>query len=200
MRLLLLYIRSRRVPTTLAGAVASIAALWWIDQATDHRVAGRLALLAVVSGIVAASPGLAGPDVDLDRTAAIGWAPRRAAHLLAAGATVIGIIAATALSGDELAPAGQVTRDAAGMVGLLALGAVLLGASLAWIAPLTWTLLAMTGLTQLWPPSADTATYQRILTWMIQPAESTVAGWTAAGLAAVGILAYAIVGPRSAGP
>jgi hypothetical protein len=66
------------------------------------------------------------------------------------------------------------------------------------VPPLTWTLAALTGLCQLWPPSPDAPTYRLVLTWMLQPPESAAAGWTATGLAAAGILAYAIVGPRPA--
>jgi hypothetical protein len=197
MRLLLLYLRSRRVPAALAVAVSVVAAVWWIDQLTDHRMTGALGLLAVVAGAAAAGPGLAGHDVHLDRTAAIGWPPRRMAHLFAAGGIVIGLVAATALTGDRLAPAGEIVRDTGGMVGLLALGAVMFGGGRAWIPPLTWTLASLTALRQLWPPAPDAPTYQHVLTWMLQPAESTSAGWTAAGLAVTGILAYAIAGPRA---
>jgi hypothetical protein len=198
MRLLLLYLRSRRVPVAFVAAVAGVAALSWVDHLTDHRVAATLALFAVIAGTSAAGPGLAGPDVELDRTAGIGWPPRRAAHLLAMGAAVVGLVAATALTGDQLAPAGQVTRNVAGMVGLLALGAALLGSARAWIPPLTWTVLAMVGQAQWWPsPGAET--YQRVLTWMVQPDGSTSAGWTAAAVAVAGGLTYAVAGPRRTG-
>ncbi|MCI0688218.1 MAG: hypothetical protein L0Y54_13425, partial [Sporichthyaceae bacterium] len=121
-------------------------------------------------------------------TAAIAWPPRRAAHVIAAGAAVIAI--ATALTGDQIAPAGQIVRDAIGMSGLIALGAATLGADRAWALPLTWTLLTL-----LWAPAA-TATYQRVLTWMAQPADTAPATSTALVLGATGVLAYAILGPR----
>jgi hypothetical protein len=137
-----------------------------------------------------AGSGLAGADIALDRTAAIAWPSRRAVHVIAAGVAVIGIVAATALTGDHLGSAAQITRDALGMIGLTALGAATLGADRAWIPPLTWTLLAWILLTM---PSG---TYQQVLTWMVQPPDTTPATITALILGATGVLAYAILGPR----
>jgi hypothetical protein len=191
MRLLLLYLRSRQVPAALAAAVGSVAVLWWLGQATDDPTAqATLALLAVAAGTAAAGAGLAGADVDLERTAAIAWPPRRAAHVIAVGGAIIGIVAASALTGDQLAPARQVVRDAVGMSGLVALGAATVGASRAWVVPLTWTLLVL-----LWVPAA-TATWQQPLAWMLQPAASAPAAITASMLGVTGVLAYAILGPR----
>jgi hypothetical protein len=197
MRLLVLYLRSRKVPLAVAAAVGSVAALWSIDRATDHRVAGVLALQAVVAAALAAGPGLAGADIDLDRTAAIPWPPRRAAHVVAAGAAVVGVVAATWFTGEQLAPAAQVTRDAIGMTGLIALGAATLGASQAWIPPLSWTLLSWTVMALPWP---SPATYRQVLTWMLQPAQATPATVTALVLGATGVLAYAVLGPARERP
>jgi hypothetical protein len=190
MRLLVLYLRSRSLPLAAAAAAGGVAALWSIDLATDHRMAGMLALLAVVAAALAAGPGLAGADIGLDRTAAIPWPPRRAAHVAAAGAAVIGMVAATWFTGEQLAPAAQVTRDAVGMTGLIALGAATLGAGQAWLPPLTWTMLAL-----LWAPPA-TAPYQQVLAWMLQPTHTAPATVTALVLGAGGAIAYAVLGPR----
>jgi hypothetical protein len=197
MRLLVLYLRSRRLPLAVAAAAGGVAAVWSIDRVTDHRAAGLLALLAVVAATLAAGPGLAGADVDLDRTAAVPWPPRRAAHVVAAGAAVIGMVAATWLTGDQLAPAAQVTRDAVGMTGLLALGAATLGANQAWVPPLSWTLLSLTVMALPWP---SPATSRQVLTWMLQPADATPATVTALLLGATGVLAYAVVGPAHERP
>ena len=197
MRFLALYLRSRGVPLAVAASAGSVAALWSIDRATDHRGAGALALLAVVAATLAAGPGLAGPDVDLDRTAAIPWPPRRAAHVVAAGAAVVGLVTATWFTGDQLAPAAQVTRDAIGMSGLIALGAVTLGANQAWIPPLSWTLLAWTLMALPWSLPAS---YRQVLTWMLQPADATPAIVTALVLGAAGVLAYAVLGPAHERP
>jgi hypothetical protein len=116
MRLLVFYLRSQQAPLGLATALGSVAALWWADQATDQQV-NLLSLLAVVVATLAASPGLAGQDLNLDRTGAIDCTPRRAAHLLAIGTVATGLVAAAGLTGEQVAAAGKVARDASGMVG-----------------------------------------------------------------------------------
>jgi hypothetical protein len=195
-RLLVLYLRSRRAPAALACSVGVVAGLWVVSQAIDDPDATRtLGLLAVVAGTVATGSGLAGADIDLDRTAAIAWPPRRAGHVLGIGGVVLGIVAAASLTGHQLASAAQATRDAVGIGGLLALGAVALGANLAWVVPTTWTLLGVTVLPWHWQQSAE-FTYQQVLTWMVQPPNTTPATSTALILGATGVLAYAILGPR----
>ncbi len=191
----MLYVRSRQVPAALVAAVGSVAALWSLTQATDDaQLHATLGLMAVVAATAAAGTGLTGADVDLDRTAAIAWPPRRAVHLVVACAVVIAIVAATALTGDELAILGRATRDAIGMIGLLGLGAAALGASHAWIPLLTWTLLASTVLRELWPH--PDAAYETALMWMLQPPGTATATVTALILGLAGALAYAFLGPR----
>lgn len=196
MRLLVLYLRSRQVPTAFVVAVFSVAALWALNLRAAGTPAGALpAVLAVITGAAAAGPGLAGADLDLDRTAAIAWPPRRAAHIIAVGATVIGIVTATALTTRPIAPTAQIVRDTVGMSGLVALGAATLGATLAWIPPAIWTLLASTLLATTWAAPAE-STSQLMLTWMFQPTTATPATITATLLGATGTLTYAILGPR----
>jgi hypothetical protein len=197
MRPLVLYLRSRQVPLALAATIGTVAVLWSLDQATTGtaRAHAMLGPLAVLAGSTMAGPGLAGADVDIERTAAIAWPPRRVLHVLAVGATVIGVVAATALTGDRLAPIGQIVRDAVGMSGLVALGAATVGAGRAWIAPLGWTLLAWTLLAMEWFAELE-PTYQEVCTWMLQPTGSTAATGTAVVLGLLGALVYAAAGPR----
>jgi hypothetical protein len=188
MRLLVLYLRSRRAPAALATAVGGVAVLWSLSQATDNPAA-HATLLAAVAGTAAAGPGLDGADIDLDRTAAIAWPPRRAVHVITAAAVVVGIIAATALTGDQMAPARRIVRDAVGMSGLTALGAATLGAGRAWVPSLAWTMPTL-----LWAPPG-TALHQQVLAWMLQPAHTTPATVTALVLGAGGVLTDALHGP-----
>jgi hypothetical protein len=92
-----------------------------------------------------------------------------------AGVAVIGIIAATTLIGDHLAPAAHFTRDAIGMIGLTALGAAILGADRAWIFPLTSTLLAWKFLSMPSPPSAPVLEHLLIGGTAVRAAEPTAA-------------------------
>jgi hypothetical protein len=197
MRWLALYLRSRSVPAALAAALGAAAALWWLHHAIDHpQPRPLLALLAAVAGTAAIAPGLAGADHDLDRTAAIAWPPRRAAHITTGAAIVAGLLAATALTGDPLAPAGPIARNVIGLGGLVALGAAALGSTRAPLLPVTWTLLVLRFSPALGGTPPTRPSYKQALTWMIQPAGTTSATATAVLLGVAGTLAYAVFGAR----
>lgn len=196
-RPLLLYVRSRRIAASLAAAAGSTAALWVIAAALDDPAATRLVgRSAVALGVAAASPGLAGADIDLDRTAAIDWRPRRVAHVVLVVATVVGMVAATRLTGRPLGPVAEVARNAVGAAGLLTLAASSLGASRAWIPLLLWTTTAAQLLEHSWSAPRQPG-YAQILTWPVQMAESGPALLAALVLGIGGTAAYAVVGPRT---
>jgi hypothetical protein len=186
-----LYLRSRRVPAAAIMALVSTAALWALAQAVEDRPALRaMAVLAAAVGVVAAGPGLAGADAALDRTAAIAWAPRRAAHVLVAAAALAGVLAATTLAGTALAGAGLLVRDVAGLGGLLAIGATVLGAGRAWPLPIVAAApgVMFGPLSGVW--------HREVLTWTAQPTATASATVTAVVLGVAGTLAYAIGGGR----
>ena len=195
MRLAVLYLRSRSAAAALAVAVGTAAGLWWIAQAVDDPDLRRmLALFAALAGTAAMAPGLAGADVDLERTAGLAWLPRRGAHVILAGALVLGLLVSLAQAGDQLARGAVIARDVAGLTGLVALGAATIGATRAWLPPAVWTLVS------LWymppfatPPHAHR--YQVMLTWMVQPTDARPATVAAVVLATAGTLAYALRGP-----
>jgi hypothetical protein len=197
MRWLALYLRSRSAPAALAAALGTIAALWWLHHAIDRpQPRPLLALLAAVAGTAAIAPGLAGADHDLDRTAAIAWLPRRAAHLTTGAAVVAGLLAATALTGDPLARTEPIVRDVIGLGGLIALGAATVGAARAPLLPVTWTLLVLRFSPALGGTPPTRPGYRQALTWMIQPAGTTSATAAAVLLGVAGTLAYAVFGSR----
>src|SRR5690606_6473990 len=167
--------------------------LVWVAQITDHQ--RGLSLVAVLTGAVATGPGLAGHDIDLDRIAARRWPVWRSVHIAAGCAAVIGLVAASGLAGEPLAPVGQVARDAVGLYGLVAMAAAAFGAQRAWVPAVAWSLLAMTVLPRLWPPGEPTL-YGRIATWMIQPYHGTAPTVVAVTLGVVGTITYARWGPR----
>jgi hypothetical protein len=193
---LALYLRSRSVPTTAAAALGCAVTLWALGMAIDHPQ-GRIltTLLIALAATAAVAPGLAGSDHDLDRASAIAWPPRRGVHLIAAGAVVIGLLSATALVGQTMAGADRIARDVAGLIGLIGLGTVALGADRAPLVPVIWTVLVL----RYAPPMGEPPTrptYKVMLTWMVQPIDVRAATIAAVTLAAVGTLAYAIVGSR----
>ncbi|MFI9320076.1 hypothetical protein ACIGXI_09890 [Kitasatospora aureofaciens] len=189
MRWLTLYARSRRVPTS-AAAVTLVALAAW---ALNHNGAGPMglgiAVLILTANVTAASVGLGGPDVALERTAAIRWAPRRAAHALLAGAVAGAALLAAQAAGAELAPAALVVRDSAGLIGLAALGAVLCGAHFAWTLPIGW--LTVTLLVPVPPGIAG-----EVGGWMIISPATTASATTAWALLATGTVLYTAAGPR----
>jgi hypothetical protein len=193
---LALYLRARAVPAAATAVLGCAVGLWALGLAIDHRDGRSLAaLLVALAATAAIGPGLAGPDHDLDRASAIAWPPRRAMHVIVAGAAVLGLLAATALAGEKMAGLDHLARNVAGLVGLVALGTTVLGADRAPLVPVIWTVLVL----RYAPPMGDPPTrptYKLMLTWMVQPIEVRAATITAVCLAAAGTLAYAIVGSR----
>lgn len=196
MRPLALYLRSRAAPSTAVALLGCAVALWALGLAIDQPQGRSLAaLLVALAGTTALAPGLAGADPDLDRASAIAWPPRRAAHVVVAGAAVVGLLTATALAGEQMASTGQIARDVAGLTGLVALGAAVLGATRAPLLPVVWTVLVL----RYAPALGETPTqpaYKVVLTWMVQPAETRAATIAAVVLAAAGTFAYAVLGSQ----
>jgi hypothetical protein len=193
MRLLVLYLRSRQIPVAVAAMIGCIGALWAVGRAVEELDPATLAGLGLVVGIAVSGPGLAGADIDLERTAAIPWPPRRALHIIILG-VVTGVATLVAFSGNLDEPATQIARNAAGMSGLIALAAATFGVDRAWVVPLVWTLLAWMLQGAAW--SGPAPALHGMLTWMAQSSDSWPAALAAGFLAAVGTISYARWGPR----
>ncbi|MFD6284794.1 hypothetical protein [Streptomyces sp. NPDC060205] len=194
MRWLTLYARSRQVPASLAAVLVGAVTVAVLARDGDGGGAGgpadpRLPALVLAAGAMAFSVGLSGQDHALDRTAAIRWAPRRAAHVLCAGAVVAAVLLTVQTMGEDLATTAFVVRTSAGLMGLVALGAVLAGGQYAWTLPFAWLSYAFFA-----PPSTSTPT--QVATWMLLPPGTAAATWTALVLMVVGTAAYAVAGPR----
>ncbi|GGY00957.1 hypothetical protein [Streptomyces minutiscleroticus] len=188
MRWLVLHARSRQVPASAAAVLAAALAVWFL-AADGGSTDPRLSVLALTGAVAAASVGLGGQDVALDRTAAVRWVPRRAAHVLAIGAVAAGALLTVRAAGADLGTASVLLRNSAGLTGLAAAGAVLCGAAYAWTLPLGWLA------PLLFAPPAPEGPMQ-VLTWMTLPPHTAAATWTALVLGVAGTVAYAVVGPR----
>jgi hypothetical protein len=192
MRLLALYSNSRRLPVTalaaLLGAIALDLAGWVFWQ--GHAGVDSMSF-AITLGIAAASAGLVGADVTLERTASLRWWPRRAAHLIGLGIVVAGFaLAATGMLRSPAVPVEVVIRDVAGQAGLAGLGAVLFGGSFGWVP-------AVLAMVLPYLPIIDPSTPLGMgLTWLIQPSQSTTANLTGFIVAGAGLLAYTVLGCR----
>ncbi len=108
-------------------------------------------------------------------------------HLLAGLVVVLVVLLATRHTGARFGPAALVVRDAAGLLGLTALCASVVGAARSWFLPLGWTTVAA-----MYPQHG---TGGAIATWQGQPPDSRAAALTAATLALGGLIAYALAGP-----
>ncbi|WP_430788042.1 hypothetical protein [Actinoplanes sp. G11-F43] len=190
-----LYLRSRHVPLAVAAALGVTALMWslWAAGSTERDVGFQMVVLTVLFLVAALTATLGGPDEALERTASFAWAPRRSAHLLIAFAVVVLPLLATLATGARFGPAGMVVRDAAGLLGLTALGAVTVGVSRSWFLPLGWTLIAV-----IFPVGESVA--GRILTWQAQDPADVAAMVTAGVLAAGGLVAYTVAGPAMRSP
>ncbi|WP_055694394.1 hypothetical protein [Streptomyces prasinopilosus] len=187
MRWLTLYARSRQVPASLATTVVGAVTAWVLagDGAPGDP---RLPVLVLALGAMAASIGLGGQDLALDRTAAIRWAPRRAAHVLLAGAVVCTVLLTVQTVGEDTVALAFVVRDGAGLMGLAALGAALSGGRYAWTPPFAWLSFSFFA-----PP--PTSAPMQVATWMLLPPGTPAGTWTALVLAVAGTAAYAVAGP-----
>ncbi|SOD85003.1 hypothetical protein [Streptomyces sp. Ag109_G2-15] len=190
MRWLTLYARSRQVPASLAAVVVSAVAVWALARDGGEAPGDpRLPVLVLAAGAMAASVGLSGQDFALERTAAIRWVPRRAAHVLLAGTVVGAVLLSVQTMGEDMATTAFVVRDSAGLMGLVALGAALSGGQYAWTLPFAWL-----SFTFFAPPA--TSTPMRVATWMLLPPGTSAGTWTALVLTVAGTTAYAFAGPR----
>jgi hypothetical protein len=187
MRWLTLYARSRQVPASAAAVLLVALAVWALNGPGPLDLG--MAVLVLTANVAAASVGLGGPDVVLERTAAIRWLPRRAAHVLLIGAFAGAALLTVQGAGARLAPTEVVVRDSAGLVGLAALGAALYGAQFAWTLPTGWLAVAL-----LVPTPRGTA--GQVVNWMIFPPGTAASTGTAWALLVTGTVVYAVAGPR----
>ncbi|KXK63923.1 hypothetical protein AWW66_00250 [Micromonospora rosaria] len=189
-----LYLRSRRVPRTLAASLGGAAVLWslWLALADERDVAPATVVMTVLLMVAVLSTTLAGPDEDLDRTASVRWPWRRAAHLLAGLVVVLVVLLATLHTGARFGPAALVARTAVGLLGLTALCAAVFGAARSWFLPLGWTIVAA-----LYPQEG---TWGSAVTWQGQPPDDNPALVMATVLALGGLIGYSIAGPARREP
>ncbi|MCI3244235.1 hypothetical protein [Streptomyces spinosisporus] len=187
---LTLYVRSRQVPAAFGAATAGTTVAWLSARAFGGtgEVGGVVLVLTVLLLVSVATATLGGPDDTLDRTSARPWGWLRMSHLATALAGVLVLLLTTLLTATRFGPFGCVVRDAAGLLGLTALGAATVGTSRSWFLPLGWTLGAAT--------FRGAGTAGEALTWQTQAPDSRPAAMVAAALATAGTIAYVSRGPR----
>ncbi|WP_231954250.1 hypothetical protein [Actinoplanes derwentensis] len=181
----MLHLRSRYAPEALAAVATGVVGCWalWSFFSDARTVGVQMVVMTVLILVAALTATLSGPDDELDNTGALPWRPRRAAHLLTALLVVTAPLLVTLATGARFGPAVLVIRDAAGLLGLTALSATVLGSARAWFLPLGWTLVAV-----LFPqPETNLG---RVLTWQLQAPDDVAAAGTAVALALGGLVTY----------
>ncbi|MFC3450935.1 hypothetical protein [Amycolatopsis speibonae] len=189
MRWAVLYARSRAMPASFAALVVSMAVIWFLARDRWSEIPVSLALLVAVA---VTAIGLGGQDVDLDRTAAIRWAPRRGLHLLLIGGLAIGAVLLPRLWEVERVPMEIIVRNAGGLLGLVGIAAVLFGGAFGWTLPLLVFVVSFV----VWATTSGTDTTHLVITWLLQPADVAEATWTAVVLAVAGFGTYMVFGNR----
>jgi hypothetical protein len=183
-RWLALYLRSRQVA---AGAGIALAVVAGLGLLADEPLELLLAVLAMTAVVAMTAAGLAGPDTALERTAALDWRWRRAAHVVAIGGLTVAL---GAVAGPPVATE-VLVRNAIGLSGATALGATVLGGGLAWCVPMAWMVAGLGGYVADQPPTAPA------VTWLFQPPDTTAATVAAVVLGLAGLLVYSVRGPRA---
>jgi hypothetical protein len=188
-----LYLRSRRAVIAVAGSAGAVALVTaaWSSLMNRTDVPTGLAVLTTAMAAAPFGPTLAGPDPALDRTAALPWPPRRGAHLLACCIVVAALLLAARPFGADFGPELVVLRNAAGLIGVIGLGAAVAGARAAWQVPVVWAAFAA------FMAAPGGPRWRQAALWMVQDSSNRVAAVTAVALVIAGVTAYAIrVGPQ----
>jgi hypothetical protein len=181
----LLHVRTRR-PVVAAAVPAAGAIIAGLDP---DQVTGVLGVSVVLTlAVTAGAAGLDGPDADLEVTAARRRPPWRAAHLVLLAGYAAGLCWALDLVHGSPVPAAVVVRNAAGQMGLLGIGTVLLGGALGWVPAFAFSVVALF-------LSGDVP----LLGWLAQPADSVQGALTATAAAVIGLVGYAAWGAHGRG-
>ncbi|QGZ50943.1 hypothetical protein GPZ77_23500 [Streptomyces sp. QHH-9511] len=191
-----LYARSRALPMALAALLGTAAAAaWaaaWLQGRPDFDHTARVPVV-VLGPLFAASvvgTSLYAPSDELDRTSALRWPLRRAAHVLALTA-LAGALLRLAVPGHPEAFGGPaIVRNTLGSVGVAAAAAAIVGARLSWL-PVTVYL----GSVYLTAPSAPGGA-AAVWAWPMQPGPQVSAWAVAVGAFAAGTALLATRGAR----
>jgi hypothetical protein len=184
-RLLTLHARARRAGPIAVGLVG-VATACWVLAARVEETGILAAVLGPLAAVSLLGFALGGDDPALERTTPRRWPRWRATELAVCALAACLALLPALVQADEHATAAL--RNLAGLAGLTALGAVVLGARLAWLAPTAW---AMSG--SAFGPRAES--WLAPLTWPVQPGDTGSALMLPAALAVAGALLYTRYGP-----
>ena len=181
LRFVALHARGRRAGPVAAGLGGVAVGCWALARLTDSRL--LVPVLGPLAAVSLLGFALGGADPALERVTPRPWLRWRVAEL-----GVCALAAGLALLPALTEHATEALRNLAGLGGLTALGAVLLGPRLAWLAPAAY---AFSG-------AAAGPDRLVLLTWPVQPDATGLA--FAAGLAVAGAALHARYGAATDAP
>jgi hypothetical protein len=195
LRLVWLYLRSRRVPAAL-GLLAALGVVIWAALRWRWNVAGGPAAQALIpltieTGAAAViSVTTYGPFGDPERATGR-WLPwLRLAAAVALTATAFGMLTAGAAGGALPGGTLALLRDLAGMTGTGLLAAAALGGAFGWTGPMAYWLVTESVLAAHWTTP---------WIWPARPPHDRGAAVCAALVLAAGIAAVTLLGARDSG-
>jgi hypothetical protein len=197
-RLLTLHLRSRGASTFVAGVgvitlLAWAAGTWLAGRPYFDGPAARVPVVALAPLLAALllGPTLAGADEDLERSTPLPWRVWRAGHLLVAALVTAMALSLAGLRESDTFGAHALVRNALGCIGLVASGAVLLGARLAWLPAFVYVCAVYAAAPR------HTGAVVAAWAWPIQPSTTTASWLTAVTIFAVGAAGYVHGGSRA---
>ncbi|RQW99374.1 hypothetical protein [Micromonospora inaquosa] len=197
-RLLTLHLRSRGAFTFLVGVgvialLAWAAGTWLASRPYFDGPAARVPVVALAPLLAALllGPTLAGADEDLEHSTPLPWRAWRAGHLLVAAVVTAVALILAGLRAPDTYGAHALVRNALGCIGLVAGGAVLLGARLAWLPAFVYVCAVYAAAPR------QTSVVVAAWAWPVQPSTITPSWLTAATIFAVGAAGYVHGGSRA---
>jgi len=193
LRLLGMFLVSRRVPAALA-VLAGLGALMWAALHWHWNIAGGPAAqqvipLAIETGAAAViAVASYGPFGEPERATGR-WLPwLRLASALILTTAAVGALAAGATGGYLLGGTPALVRDVGGMAGLGLLSAVALGGPFGWTGPMAYWLITESALAEGWTTP---------WIWPGRPPDDTGAAICAGLFFAAGLAAFTVRGART---
>ncbi|MEU5308486.1 hypothetical protein [Streptomyces sp. NPDC021562] len=195
---LVLYARSRTLPTTVAALTGTAAFAVWAAASLDGYLDPdrRVPVVALAPLLAAAVIGVSlhSPCEELDRTAVRPWWPRRLAQLAGLTALASVLLPLAVLGHPEVFGPPAVLRNTLGSTGLVAAAAVLLGARLSWLPAFGYVTAVYLG------SAGAHGSAVPVWAWPVQPGSQPGAWAAALGAFAVGGALYVVRGARAEGP
>lgn len=195
MRSAALHARARGLPVAAALAVAITLLAWAGAEALADSprfgVAHRwpVALAAPLLLAVLAGPTLTGADPELEASTAVRWRRWRLLQALGTLAVSAILLASIGLREPTTYGASELVRNIGGLLGLVLLTAVVLGARLAWVLAGGYAVLAyLHG-----PPGQD---QDPVWVWAVRRGTDEQSYVLSGALLALGVAAYAVSGAR----